>query len=204
MIRSAASRPRGAKSATGVLGLVLTRWRLASTDAGRNEALGLHRVGASSIASRYSLWVRGIPLPGNGRRRRVSCCLCLESHLALERPQCKQFKKKQTKKWAAAATRIEEKTVPYKVKTHKLESYHFMPALTATPSAEIVLPVFRHNDRERAKDQVRCTRRCWKCPVACRGSCARSTVAQFTHWTTGHLTTGRHWTTRSPGTPHQL
>ena len=44
MIRSAAARPRGAKSATSVLGLVLTRWRLASTDAGRNEALGLHEL----------------------------------------------------------------------------------------------------------------------------------------------------------------
>ena len=44
MIRSAAARPGGAKSATGVLGLVWTRWRLASTDAGRNEALGLHEL----------------------------------------------------------------------------------------------------------------------------------------------------------------
>ena len=44
MIRFAAARPRGAKSATGVLGLVFTRWRLASTDAGRNEALGLHEL----------------------------------------------------------------------------------------------------------------------------------------------------------------
>ena len=44
MIRFAAARLRGAKSATGVLGLVLTRWRLASTDAGRNEALGLHEL----------------------------------------------------------------------------------------------------------------------------------------------------------------
>ena len=42
MIRSAAARPRGAKSATGVLGVVLTRWRLASTDTGINEASGLH------------------------------------------------------------------------------------------------------------------------------------------------------------------
>ena len=42
MIRSAAARPRRAKSATGVLGLVLTRLRLASTDGGRNEALSLH------------------------------------------------------------------------------------------------------------------------------------------------------------------
>ena len=41
---AAAGRPRGAKSATGVLGLVLTIWRLASTDAGRNEALGLHEL----------------------------------------------------------------------------------------------------------------------------------------------------------------
>ena len=47
MIRSAAARPRGAKSATGVLGLVLTRLRLASTDAGRNEA-------PTPVASCYS------------------------------------------------------------------------------------------------------------------------------------------------------
>ena len=44
MIRSAAARPRGAKSATGVLRLVLTRWRLTSTDAGSNKALGLHEL----------------------------------------------------------------------------------------------------------------------------------------------------------------
>ena len=41
MSRSAAARLRGANSATGVLGFVLARWRLASTDAGRNEALVL-------------------------------------------------------------------------------------------------------------------------------------------------------------------
>ena len=45
MIRSAAARPRGAKSATGVLGLVLT----ASTD-GRNEALGLHELERNTSA----------------------------------------------------------------------------------------------------------------------------------------------------------
>ena len=44
MIRSAAAWPRGAESATGALGLVLTRWRLTSTDAGRNEALGVHEL----------------------------------------------------------------------------------------------------------------------------------------------------------------
>ena len=44
MIRPSAARLPGAKSATGVLGLVWTRWRLASTDAGRNEALGLHEL----------------------------------------------------------------------------------------------------------------------------------------------------------------
>ena len=44
MIRSAAAWPRGAKSATGVLDLVLTKWSVASTDAGRNEALGLHEL----------------------------------------------------------------------------------------------------------------------------------------------------------------
>ena len=53
-IRSAAARPRGAKSATGVLGLVLTRWRLASTDAGRNEALGLHELECRRLAARLS------------------------------------------------------------------------------------------------------------------------------------------------------
>ena len=42
--RSAAAPLRGARSATGVFGFVLTRWRLASTDAGRNEALGLHEL----------------------------------------------------------------------------------------------------------------------------------------------------------------
>ena len=72
------------------------------------------RVAASSIASRCSLWIRGIPLLGNGSRRRVPCCLCLESHLALERPQCKQFKKKRQKTWAAAATAIEKKNSPVK------------------------------------------------------------------------------------------
>ena len=43
-IRSVAARQHGAKSATRVLGLVLTRWRLAATDAARNEALGLHEL----------------------------------------------------------------------------------------------------------------------------------------------------------------
>ena len=43
MIRSAAERPRGANCATRVIGLVPTR-RLASTVAGRNEALGLQEV----------------------------------------------------------------------------------------------------------------------------------------------------------------
>ena len=36
------------------------------------------RVGVS-IASRYSLWIRGMPLLGNGSRRRVPCCPRLES-----------------------------------------------------------------------------------------------------------------------------
>ena len=44
MIPLAAARPRGAKSATGVVAIVFTRWRLASTDGGRNEALGLHEL----------------------------------------------------------------------------------------------------------------------------------------------------------------
>ena len=54
-------------------------------------------VGASSIASRYSLWIRGIPVLGNGSRRRVPCCPCLESHLALERPSMQTIQKNQKK-----------------------------------------------------------------------------------------------------------
>ena len=37
------------------------------------------RVGVTSIASRYSLWIRGMPLLGNGSRRRAPCCPWLES-----------------------------------------------------------------------------------------------------------------------------
>ena len=67
VIRSAAARPRGAKSATSVLGLVLTGWRLASTDVCRNEALGLHELERRRLqASTLSLWIRGIPLLGKG------------------------------------------------------------------------------------------------------------------------------------------
>ena len=82
MIRSAAERPRGANSATGVFGVVLTRWRLASTDAGRNEALGFSRVGVSSNAGRYSLW-RGIPLLGHGSEGRHLCMWASWTHIAL-------------------------------------------------------------------------------------------------------------------------
>ena len=82
MTRSAAERPRGANSATGVLGLELTRWRLASTDAGRNEALGFSRVGVSSNAGRYSLW-RGIPLLGHGSEGRHLCMWASWTHVAL-------------------------------------------------------------------------------------------------------------------------
>ena len=64
---------RGAKSDTSVLGLVLTnrRWQ--------EQGTWVARVGVSSIASRYSLWIRGMPLLGNGSRRRVPCCPRLES-----------------------------------------------------------------------------------------------------------------------------
>ena len=106
MIRSAAAWPRGAKSATGVLGLELTKWRFGINRRWQERGTWLARVGASSIASRCSLWIRRIPLLGNGSRRRVPCCPGFESHLALERPQCKQFK--QIEKWAAAATMIKK------------------------------------------------------------------------------------------------
>ena len=50
---SAASRGKGAPP--GVLGLVLTKWRLASTDAGRHEALGFP---ALSGFVNTSAWLR--------------------------------------------------------------------------------------------------------------------------------------------------
>ena len=92
MIRSAEARPRGANyrrpwpRIDQVALRINRRWQERGT--------WLARVGASSIASRYSLWIRGIPLFGNGSRRRVPCCPCLESHLRLGRPQCKQLKNK--------------------------------------------------------------------------------------------------------------
>ena len=91
MIRSAAAGNRGAKSATSVLGLVLTRWRLPSTDAGRNEALGLHELERRQLqaGTLYSLWIRGIPLLGNSHSNDLDA---------------NNFLKK-SKKWAAAATK---------------------------------------------------------------------------------------------------
>ena len=59
MIRSAAARHPWAKSATGVFGLVLTRWRLASTDAGRNEIRGTPLLGKGSLALTYASWHHG-------------------------------------------------------------------------------------------------------------------------------------------------
>ena len=86
MIRSAAERRRGANSATGVLGVVLTTWRLASTDAGRNEALGFSRVGVSSVANRYSLWIRGTPLLGSGSV--ALTCVCGRHGPTLHSSRC--------------------------------------------------------------------------------------------------------------------
>ena len=89
MLRSAAARgkirhrrpwPRIDQVALGIN----RRWQ--------EQGTWVARVGVSSIASRYSLWIRGMPLLGNGSRRRVPCCPWLECHHALERPQCKQFK----------------------------------------------------------------------------------------------------------------
>ena len=101
MIRSATARPRGAKSATGVLGLVLTRWRMASTDAGRNEALGLLELECRRLL-------------GDGSRRRVPCCPWTRTTSMQTKQQMKQI-------LGRAATRL-KKSGPVKVKTHKLES----------------------------------------------------------------------------------
>ena len=78
----------GPKFVTDVLDLVLISWRLTSWDTDRKRDTRLSRVGVSSIQSRNALWTRGTPLLDNDRRRRVSCCPWLESHHALEGPQC--------------------------------------------------------------------------------------------------------------------
>ena len=85
---SAASR---AKSATSVLGFVLTRCHMASTDGGRNEALSLHELECRRLQGGT---LSGKPPLGNDSRRRVQCCPWLESHHAIERPECKQSKMK--------------------------------------------------------------------------------------------------------------
>ena len=59
MIPFAAARLRGAESATGVITIVFARWRLALTDAGRNEAVGSHELECCRLQA-YSLWIRGI------------------------------------------------------------------------------------------------------------------------------------------------
>ena len=105
MIRSAAARPRGAKSATGVLGLVLTKWRLASTDSGRNEALGLHELerrrlqaGTLSGFMETSAWQRQqassavLSLPGESPRAGTTSLQTIQK----------------IKQWAAAATKIKK------------------------------------------------------------------------------------------------
>ena len=95
IIRSVAARPRGAKSASGVLGLVLTRWRLTSTDAG---ALDLHELECRRLqAGTLSGFVGYLCL---ATAAGAECRVALGHH-ALERPQCKQFTKKFFEKsWA--------------------------------------------------------------------------------------------------------
>ena len=95
-----AARPRGAKSPTGVLGLVLTKWRLASTDAGRNEALGLHKLERRRLqAGTLSGFVEYLCL---ATAAGVECCVVsrVTSH-------SNDLNAHNAKKWAAA-TRIKK------------------------------------------------------------------------------------------------
>ena len=83
MVRSVAARPRGAKCATGLPSLVLTRRRLELTDAGRKRGTWLARVVVSSIASRYSLWISGLLL-GHGSVALTCACGIMDPRALLK------------------------------------------------------------------------------------------------------------------------
>ena len=109
MVRSAAARPRGAKCAAGVLGLVLTKWRLAPTHTGRNEALGWCVFDCNQALTldswNTSAWQR---------QHAPSAVLS-------ERPQSGQFNKKQS--WAEPQPGW-QKAVPKNKNPQVGESYH--------------------------------------------------------------------------------
>ena len=116
MLRSAAARPRGAKSATGVLGLVLTKWRLASTDAGKNEALGSHELERRRLqAGTLSRLVEYLCL---ATASGVECRVVLASRVTSHSNDLNANKKNGQQPQPGKKGPVKTK------KTHKLESYH--------------------------------------------------------------------------------
>ena len=107
MIRSAAARLRGTKSATGVLGLVLDQVALGINRRWQERGTWLARVGASSIASRYSLWIRGNTSAWK-RQQASSAVLSLPRESPRTRTTSMQTIPKTSKNGAAAATRIKK------------------------------------------------------------------------------------------------
>ena len=126
MFRSAAARLRGAKPATGVLGLVLTRWRLASNDAGGNEALGLHELDRRRLqAGTLSGFVEYLCL---ATAAGVECRVVFASRVTSHSNDLNASNSKKKQKMGSSRNQFKKKrAVPVKVKTHKLESYHPEP-----------------------------------------------------------------------------
>ena len=117
MIRSAAAPPRDAKSVTGVLGLVLTTWRLASTDAARKKALGLHELECRRLqAGTLSEFVEYLCL---ATATGAKCRVVLGSRVTTHSNDLKAINSKK-QIFGRAATRL-TKSGPVEVKTHKLE-----------------------------------------------------------------------------------
>ena len=97
-IRSAVTPPRDAKSATGVLGLVLTTWRLASTDAGRKEALGLHDLECRRLqAGTFSGFVEYLRL---ATAAGAECRVVLGSRVTTHSNDLKAINSKKKQSWA--------------------------------------------------------------------------------------------------------
>ena len=120
MIRFAATRPRGAASAAGVLCLVLTRWRVAPTDAGRNEALGLHGLECRRLqAGTLSGFVEYLCL---ATAASAECRIALGSRVTTHSNDINANNSKNEKYWAEPQP-SKKKNGPVKINTHKLESY---------------------------------------------------------------------------------
>ena len=128
MIRSAAARLRGVKirhrrpwPRTDQVALdIKRRWQERGT--------WLARVGVSSFASRYSLSIRGLP-----------CRPWLESHHALERPQCTQFK---NKSWADGQNRNQ---VKQRSRISKNPQVGVFPVATSV----LLISCFKSHEREK-------------------------------------------------------